>query len=226
MTYDSREVAGSQGVTARDVKRIVLGNSVDDALERPDPALNVNGLNVRQVTGRNSPTAIKAIFFDRSFRDGRANHYFNGVNPFGNLDSDASVLKASTDGNTDGKLQKTKILLNNAALASQAVGPVNSDVEMSWLARSFPEVGRKMLSLRPLALQMVQAEDSVLGPCRDASGRGLNHAQANYAKLIREAFRPNGGPAHKRPPLAIPTWKQLLTLLRHQPDDVRVNAGF
>ena len=186
VTFDTMEVAGSQGVRRTDFKGVVPGNPVDDGAEQPDDIFNVNGLNVRHVTDRNSPTTINAIFFDRSFWDGRANHYFNGVNPFGNLDSDATVLKASADG----KLQKVKILLNNAALASQAVGPVNSDVEMSWLARTFPEVGRKLFSLRPLALQMVHAEDSVLGPFRDASGRGLNNAQANYAKLIREAFRP------------------------------------
>jgi hypothetical protein len=35
---------------------------------------------------------------------------------------------------------------------------------MSWNGRTFAELGRKMLSLRPLAQQFVAADDSVLGP--------------------------------------------------------------
>ena len=116
--------------------------------------------NLRQVTGRNAPTSINAVFFDRSFWDGRANHYFNGVNPFGDLDPAARVLKVTASGD----FEPVRIRLNNAALASQAVGPPNSDVEMSWNGRTFAELGRKMLSLRPLAQQFVAADDSVLGP--------------------------------------------------------------
>jgi cytochrome c peroxidase len=186
VTYDTLEVVGSQGVIARDFVAVTEGNPVDAGQDRVDPVFRVNRLNVRQVTDRNAPTSINAIFFDRSFWDGRANHYFNGVNPFGNLDPDARVLRAGAGGS----LESVSILLNNAALASQAVGPVNSSVEMSWLGRSFPEVGRKMLSLRPLALQAVHPQDSVLGSYRDSSGRGLSNSLASYAKLIRESFRP------------------------------------
>jgi cytochrome c peroxidase len=186
VTYDSEEIAGSQGISLKEFLSVTLGNPVDNGADLADPLFQVNSLNVRQVTGRNAPTNINAVFLDRLFWDGRANHYFNGVNPFGNLDKDAKVFEAGADG----RLQAVNILLNNAALASQAVGPVNSSVEMSWLNRSFPEVGRKMLSLRPLALQAVHQEDSVLGSFRHASGFGLNDSTAGYAKLIREAFRP------------------------------------
>lgn len=185
-TYDSAEVAGSQGISLKEFLSVSLGNPVDNGADVPDPLFQVNSLNVRQVTGRNAPTNINAVFLDRLFWDGRANHYFNGVNPFGKLDKDAKVFKSGADG----RLEAVSILLNNAALASQAVGPVNSSVEMSWMNRSFPEVGRKMLSLRPLALQAVHQDDSVLGAFRHASGFGLNDATAGYARLIREAFRP------------------------------------
>lgn len=185
-TYDSAEIFGSQGVTNKEFLYVVPGKPEDVGSDLVDPVFQVNNLNVRQVTGRNSPTNINAVFLDRLFWDGRANHYFNGVNAFGNLDRDAKVFKSGPDG----RLQAVSILLNNAALASQSVGPVNSSVEMSWLNRSFPEVGRKMLSLRPLALQAVHREDSVLGAFRHASGFGLNDAAAGYSKLIREAFRP------------------------------------
>ena len=184
--YDTPEIVGSQGVVARNFLGIVEGSPIDAGVIRIDPVFSVHGVNLRQVTGRNAPTTINAVFFDRSFWDGRANRYFNGVNEFGDLDANARVLKATTAG----KLEPVRILLDNAALASQAVGPVNSPVEMSWLARSFPEVGRKMLSLRPLAMQKVAADDSVLGSLRHSSGRGLDDQRASYDALIRSAFRP------------------------------------
>ncbi len=183
---DTQEVTGSQGVTARNFLGIVEGSPVDAGVVRIDPIFQVHGANLRQVTGRNAPTTINAVFFDRSFWDGRANRYFNGVNEFGDLDPNAKVLRATASGD----LESVRILLDNAALASQAVGPVNSSVEMSWLARSFPEVGRKMFALRPLALQKIASDDSVLGSYRHASGQGLDTMKASYAALIRAAFRP------------------------------------
>lgn len=186
VTRDTMEVDGSAGVIASKFSWIRAGNPVDADVWTSDHVFTAGGHNLRQVTGRNAPTSINAIFFDRSFWDGRANHYFNGVNPFGDLDSSARVLKA-TDG---GDFEPVRIRLNNAALASQAVGPPNSDVEMSWNGRVFAELGRKMLSLRPLAEQEVAADDSVLGSLRDASGKGLDSESAAYAKLIRTAFKP------------------------------------
>ncbi|MFM8474861.1 MAG: cytochrome c peroxidase [Planctomycetaceae bacterium] len=184
--FDTQEVTGSQGVIAKNFLGIVEGSPVDAGVVRIDPIFQVHGANLRQVTGRNAPTTINAVFFDRSFWDGRANHYFNGVNEFGDLDPNAKVLRATASG----ELESVRILLDNAALASQAVGPVTSAVEMSWLARSFPEVGRKMFSLRPLALQKIAADDSVLGSYRHSSGHGLDSTKASYAALIRAAFRP------------------------------------
>ena len=187
------EVHGSAGVRKTLFSGIVPGSAIDAGQPVPDEVFNVNGVNVRQVTGRNAPTSINAVFFDRTFWDGRANHYFNGVNPFGDLDPDARVLKADAAG----KMQPVRILLSNASLASQAVGPVNSSVEMSWIARSFPEVGRKLLSLRPLALQKVDATDSVLGLWVDSCGQGLDQDKAGYARLIREAFQPVWWSSHE-----------------------------
>jgi cytochrome c peroxidase len=186
VVFDSEEVTGSQGVIAKNFLGIVEGNPVDAGVVRIDPVFQVHGANVRQVTGRNAPTTINAVFFDRSFWDGRANRYFNGVNEFGDLDPNARVLRATASGD----LETVQILLDNATLASQAVGPVTSSAEMSWLARSFPEVGRKMFALRPLALQKIAADDSVLASYRHSSGQGLDAKSASYAALIRAAFRP------------------------------------
>jgi hypothetical protein len=149
VTHDTMEVTASQGVIARKFGWIVEGSAEDSGSYAHDSLFHLGSSNLRQVTGRNAPTSINAVFFDRSFWDGRANHYFNGVNPFGDLDPSARVLKASATGD----FQEVHIRLNNAALASQAVGPPNSDVEMAWNGHHFAELGRKLLSLRPLAEQ-------------------------------------------------------------------------
>jgi choice-of-anchor C domain-containing protein len=219
--FDSKKVTGSQGVVSKNFLNIVEGNPVDNGQNTPHPVFNIHGTNIRQVTGRNAPTTINAVFFDRSFWDGRANRFFNGVNEFGDLDPNARVLKATTKTNTSTtvtgykwvikwigwwpmwsyepvtstktetveSLEPVRVLIDNAALASQAVGPVNSAVEMAWLGRPFPEVARKMFSLRPLAVQEVSHDDSVLGMYVDASGHGLK-PEHSYQSFIREAFQP------------------------------------
>ena len=190
---DTMSVVGSQGVVKKDFVAITAGNAIEDGVLVLDPVSQVGGANARQVTGRSSPTTINAIFHDRLFWDGRANHFFNGVNPFGDLDPDARVLKrvttlATPTAAASDLLVPTKILLNNGAAASQAVGPALSDVEMSWNAKTFPELGRKMLALRPLALQKVAQSDSVLGDfVGDSAATGI---ALNYGQLIRDAFQP------------------------------------
>ncbi len=221
VTFDAKKVVGSQGVISKKFLNIVEGNPVDDGQTTFHPVFNLDGTNVRQVTGRNTPTNINAVFFDRSFWDGRANRYFNGVNPFGNLDPDAKVLKwtstqkatttvtgyrwvlkwhgwwvcwvyepvTTTTYETVASLDPVSILIDNAALASQAVGPPNNSTEMSWDGRTFSELARKMFSLRPLAQQAVHYDDSVLGPFADGSGQGLKSSQS-YQAMIRTAFQP------------------------------------
>ncbi len=199
VTFDTKKVIGSQGVVSKRFLNIVEGNPVDNGETTVHPVFNIDGTNVRQVTGRNAPTTINAVFFDRSFWDGRANRYFNGVNPFGDLDPDARVLQVVQETITyyEGRKKKTRTIerlepvrvrIDNGALASQAVGPPNNDVEMSWNGRSFPDLARKMFSLRPLALQAVHERDSVLGSRVDASGRGLS-SNHNYPAMIRKAFQ-------------------------------------
>ena len=183
---DTREIAGSQGVLTEDFIALARGKSADIGKPVLNPVFSMHGVNVRQVTGRNSPTTINAVYFDRLFWDGRASRYFNGVNPFGDLDPDAGVYCAEADGS----MQKVSIRIDNAALASQATGPAISPVEMSWDGRRFSELARKLLPLRPLALQKVAPDDSVLGCFCDASGHGLCSKKTSYSQLIREAFKP------------------------------------
>jgi len=61
--------------------------------------------------------------------------------------------------------------------------------EMSFIGRTFPKLGKKMLSLRPLAQQQVAATDSVLGFLSQGApgGTGLN---TTYKSMIEAAFAP------------------------------------
>ena len=176
---------GSQGVVKRDFVSIVERAAAAQGITVSDPVFNINGVNTRQVTGRNTPSVINAIFNNRNFWDGRANRFFNGVNPFGEMDKNARIWAYDSGAG----LQKVQILLDNASLASQACGPANNKVEMSYNGRSFPELGRKLLSLLPLCDQNVDPDDSVLGTLAATNGPGLKDG-VTYAKMIRQAFGP------------------------------------
>jgi len=180
---DSNAVTASQGVFLLQFLDIVPGSSEDRGRLQPDSVFSVGGTNVRRVEPRNTPTVINAVFNFRNFWDGRAQNEFNGVNPFGPRDPNAKVLKEVAPGT----LADVRVSLKNSSLASQAVGPPVSDFEMSYAGRSFPKLGKKMLSLRPLAKQLVHPEDGVLGPFSRTPQPGL---RVSYAELVAAAFRP------------------------------------
>lgn len=193
--HDFDDIVGSQGVRMELFEGLNLGSGVEDgnAHATPDPIFNVHGRNVRQVTGRNSPTTFNAVFLYRMFWDGRANHYFNGRTPFGPRDPAALIWLSDGHG-----LSQEQVLLPNGALASQAVGPPMSTVEMAFIGRTFTDLGRKLLALRrPLALQEVSPQDSLLGDYADPCGKGLD---VSYEELIRQAFkRPLWDASHETP---------------------------
>lgn len=182
----STDVIGSQGVNRALFKGVRSGNPVDDGRHSRSAIFSTLGRNVRQVTGRNSPSVINSVFNYANFYDGRANHFFNGVNPFGFQDINARIVRNVNGSLVELDLTLLENRLDNASLASQAVGPPLSDSEMSWQGRSFPEIGRKMLSLRPLAKQQISSSDSVLGGAAHLSGRGLS---STYSDMIKAAFK-------------------------------------
>ncbi|MDO6583071.1 cytochrome c peroxidase [Photobacterium sp. 2_MG-2023] len=141
-----------------------------------------SNLATRKVEPRNTPTVINAAFNFRNFWDGRANNIFNGTDPFGRRNEQARVM--ILNGRTP---ELARIDLNNASLASQAVGPTLSDFEMSCAGRQFADVGRRIVSLRPLAQQDIANNDSHLSDLVHPSGKGL---RTSYAQLIRMAFEP------------------------------------
>jgi hypothetical protein len=134
---------------------------------------------------------INAVFNFANFWDGRANNVFNGQNPFGRQDPNARVWALQTNGT----IALHAVALENASLASQAVGPPLSHFEMSFgdpdngNARTFPEIGKKLLRgttpIKPLAKQLVSSTDSALGALSSYPSRGL---KSNYRAMIQNAF--------------------------------------
>ena len=116
--------------------------------------------------------------------DGRAREIFTGATPFGDSDQAANVLVDSNQ-----ELTLTRVRLDQSSLASQAVGPPLSAVEMSYDGRTWAQLGKRMLSLPPLSRQQVSLSDSVLGAMANPDGLGVQ-PQHNYTSLIRAAFQP------------------------------------
>lgn len=184
ITYQSNDVVSSQGTFSGDFQSNVTGASgAEKCANRPIDEFSVHGALTRRVEPRNTPTVINAAYNYRNFWDGRANNVFNGVNPFGDRDPDAAVLQTQPNGTAT----FVAIHLENASLASQAVGPALSDFEMSCGKKTFQDLGRKMIPLRALAVQKVHPQDSVLGVLRDTSGVGLSKT---YQNMIKAAFLP------------------------------------
>ncbi len=204
---DTNDITSSQGVTNAEFEDIVPGSAQDQVKYKPDEVFNIGGTNIRRVQSRNTPTVINAIFNFRNFWDGRAPNDFNGINEFGSIDINAKLFKAENPS----KLAEVKVNLNNASLASQALGPPLSSFEASADGRTFTEIGdkfgsidkkskdnakgkklprklgKKLLPLRPLGKQIVHPEDSVLG--KDSKVPELGLKTDNYEKLIERAFQ-------------------------------------
>lgn len=169
------DVVGSSGVVDMDFAGIAPGRRIDNGLATPNAVFGAH----QQVTGRNTPSSINAIFNEISFWDGRASNTFNGQNPSG---APATMLQVQADGS----VVPVPVALRNSSAASQADGPPNSDVEMAWAGRTFADIGKKMMRLRPLGTQVVHPEDSLLAGLRHPTGRGL---ATTYAQLVRDAFQ-------------------------------------
>jgi len=182
---DRADVTGSQGMFRRIFADIVPGSAAENGSDAADrPAFSVAGRNVRQVTIRNAPTVINAVFNYRNFWDGRASNIFSGLTPYGVSDPAMNALVAN-----NGQLAAELVRVENSSLASQAVGPPANDQEMAYSGRTWPKIGKKMLSLAPLAKQRVAPDDSVLGALANQAGPGLL-PQYTYQSLVQSAFQP------------------------------------
>src|SRR5262245_5773550 len=179
------DVVSSTGVHLRQFVRAERVAIRDETLVVPDPTFNIHGITTRRAEPRNTPTMINAAFTLQNFWDRRADNIFNGASVHGAGDAAAQVLRA------DGfdRITPVTVSIDNASLASQAVGPPLSDREMGSLGRTFKDVGKRLASARPLRRQKVAHDDSVLAPfvARSEHARGLD---ATYREMIERAFQP------------------------------------
>lgn len=178
---DSNDVVSSQGVHHPGNEQDPLGFSIGTA-------------NTRRVEPRNTPSTINAVFNHRQFWDGRAENVFNGVNHLGQRDPDARIYRSD---DPDTAPVAVRVELVNSSLASQAVAPIVSDLEMAApgrtpadvgreLARGKRDEGKKLTKLRPLGKQKVAPTDSVLGAMSRWPEAGLSYNR--YDKMIQAAF--------------------------------------
>jgi cytochrome c peroxidase len=178
---DSDDAVSSQGIHH-------LGTGVDPL------GFSVGNVNTRRVEPRNTPSVINAVFNHRQFWDGRAENIFNGVNHLGRRDPGARVFRA----NHPNVLEAVRVELENSSLASQAVAPVVSAIEMAEAGRTAQQVGadlartsRKIFkgiqAVRPLAKQQVHPQDSALGALSRWPQPGLT--TRTYDEMIKLAFQ-------------------------------------
>ncbi|MBI4776478.1 MAG: hypothetical protein HY788_20265 [Deltaproteobacteria bacterium] len=181
-----------------------IGNDVPDPI--PDAFVDpLTGLNLRRVEPRNTPTFHGAAFNFDNFWDGRARFLFNGGSVFGASDPQAHILlnqAGALVGATNGHIRPDLIVEDPEAaaqpvrtkfssLASQAVGPPLSNFEMSFDGRNWAKIGKKFLQagVVPLANQLVDPSDSVLGPYSNQNTTpGMPGLNITYPELIEMAF--------------------------------------
>jgi cytochrome c peroxidase len=194
VVWDKNDRVGSQGVFSTQFIDIIRGSAnelgtptMDMLFTLPEFGNPTHLLSVRRATGRNTPSVINAVFNFRNFWDTRAQNHFNGVNPFGDRDPNAKVLKIDNNGN----VVLESISLEDSSLASQAVGPPGNPVEMSYDGRTFPKIGKKMLSLLPLAKQSVHPQDCALGIiARSRLNPAWKGLTKSYMTMVKDAFQP------------------------------------
>ncbi|MEC8473274.1 MAG: hypothetical protein VXZ38_01370, partial [Planctomycetota bacterium] len=132
------------------------------------PADQFGPAGALQITGRNAPPAVDSNSI-HNFWDGRANFVFNGLDPTGEV---RPGLYTETG--------MKSVMILESSQASQAVGPVNSDVEMAAVGRTFLDVGFKMCHVVPLCTQTGDIVEQV-----KADG---NFVPGGYLQMIRDAF--------------------------------------
>ena len=186
---DSGARVGSAGTFRRIFDSIVPGFPEEQGRDELDkPEFMQGSLQTRRVTVRNTPSVFNSVFYERQFWDGRATRIFNGFTVTGLASEAPGVLMTSEDG---ASLERHRVRMDRASLASQAVGPILDHLEMSYAGRTWPVLARKLLTLPALALQRVAEDDSVLGSmARNGDGAKGLRDEFSYRVLLEAAFEP------------------------------------
>ena len=214
ITYESDDVVSSSGTFGGEFRSVYwYGPQQDNCSYESGSVFHAGASNyaVRKVSDRNAPTVINAVFNFRNFWDGRANNIFNGSSAWGNRDPDAGVWQV----NESGEIEKVRLELKNSSLASQAVSPPQSSIEMACQNRRLADLGRKLMWRRPLENQAVHWDDSVLGEYANSQpGQLSNGLNTFYRLLVKQAFDPRFWSYATRTesfgqPPTIPPWRPL-----------------
>ena len=186
---DINDVLSSQGVYSTDYVSIGAAGaadtcaSVSDAVGAGGFGFHKDNLNTRRVAPRNTPSVINAVFNFRNFWDGRGNNMFNGGDPFGLRNPNTFIWQT-----VNGVMQQVAVALPSSSLASQASGPPLSAFEMSCNGRTFAQLGKKLLQLKPLSGQQIDATDSVLATVAAQRAKGTD---PTYLQMAQAAFQPS-----------------------------------
>ena len=190
-------IPGTRGALdpATDSNDAVASQGVHHPGNEQDPLdFSIGAANTRRIEPRNTPSMINAVFNHRQFWDGRAENVFNGVNHLGQRDPGAKVYRSDDPQQAP---VAVRVELVNSSLASQALAPIVSDLEMSVPGRTPADLGREMArgkrnqgkkvaKVRPLGKQKVELTDSVLGPVSRWPQAGLSYNR--YDRMIKAAF--------------------------------------
>jgi cytochrome c peroxidase len=169
---------GSFGPASNGVRALIRDQRSPNAIDNVDPIAGFAGTGgpsggdeFRRVEPRNTPTIDLAGFNFDNFWDGRARHDDNGGSVFGPADPQAHIFVDQSNGGT-GPLTATRQLIKFTSIASLAKGPALSKFEMSFDGRNWPKIGKKLLQVgvTPLANQLVDPTDSILGPYSNQNG--------------------------------------------------------
>jgi cytochrome c peroxidase len=179
---------------ATDISDVVSSQGIHHPGGELDPdGFSIGTVNTRRVEPRNTPSVINAVFNHRQFWDGRAENVFNGVNHLGQRDPNARLYRADHPQNP----VQVRVELVDSSLASQAVAPIVSDLEMATPGRTRLDVGRELIRLnlkrgkrvarlRPLGKQLVSPGDSTLGEMSRSPNKGITFSR--YDEMIKAAF--------------------------------------
>ncbi len=145
------------------------------------------GNEFRRVEPRNTPTIFGSTLNFDNFWDGRARHDFNGGSVFGASDPQSHVFV--NNGTAAGAMTATRQIIRFVSLASLATGPGLSEFEMSFQGRNWAKIGKKLLQagVTPLANQLVDPTDSILGPYSNQPGNPTPTPLATAAQLAARA---------------------------------------
>ena len=192
---DTNDVVASQGIRLTQFTGVNPGSDVDSGTPSTDIANTltpgtrsfgcgpgVTDRACRRTEPRNAPTMINAIFNFDNLWDGKASFIFNGWDAFGFRNRTNTLRK-----NINGTLTNVFLRVTNSSIASIGAAVPTSNITMSFQGRTMPDVGKKMVTLRPLAKQRVHHQDSVLGNLAREEGTGLN--VASYTDMIEAAFQ-------------------------------------